>query len=134
MNNQTKKSAKGTKSIVNPIVEVKADKQQLIDKINALQISEKVSANRSIFKKEFNNKNDRTRCRTQFQNAISLFLLNVSKGKNEIADEYLIKAKAIASKYYVAEDKFANATDYYVNGRDARTVELISTFIDAVKG
>src|SRR2546429_515973 len=61
-----------------------------LDKLSALGITEKIkekASNKSIFKKEFCNKADRSKCRDKFLNAIQLFLLFSAKQNKEKAAE-----------------------------------------------
>ena len=133
------KSAKAveTKENVNSTKEVQTNvNPSILDKINALNISDKITekgGKRSIFKKEFNNKSDRTKCRDKFINYVSLYLLQLKHNKKEDAEKYLNLAKEIASKYYVAESNFQNANDYCTENMQEEKKEIIKLFIEIQK-
>lgn len=108
----------------------------LLNKLSAMNITDKIkksSETRSVFKKEFNNKSDRTKCRTKFLNAISLYLLNKAHNKIDLANAELSKAKDIAKQYYVAEDKFLVYSDYCTENLDADKKNAIKLFIEEIK-
>lgn len=109
--------------------------EKLLEQLSALNITDKLkksSDNRSVFKKEFSNKSDRTKCRTKFLNAISLYLLNVAHNKKELAEKELSKAKEIASMYYVAEDNFKNYSDYCTENMEQQKKDTIKLFIETI--
>lgn len=110
---------------------VNALSKETLDAMLALNISESIKKNadrKSIFKKEFNNKADRTKCRTKFLNAISLFLLHTSHAKADLAIESLQKAREIANIYYVAGSTFTNYLDYCSENMDDNKKNLIKMF------
>lgn len=112
----------------------KSAKQIALDKLNAKQISDKVSAEKkSIFKKEFQTKQYRSSCRDKFQNAINRYMLFLQKGNKDLAEKHLLECKEIAKKFYLAEDKFQSASDYYTSGMNAEKRENIDLFIELVK-
>lgn len=105
----------------------------LLSKMNAIGLTEKVkqaSAQRSVFKKEFNNKSDRTKCRTKFFNAIELCIIFLSKGNKEKAKEEYKKASEIAKMYYSAEDKFNVYSDYCTENNEKK--ESVKLFIETI--
>lgn len=104
---------------------------KLLSALNAIGITDKLKSKgaKSIFKKDFNNKSDRTKCRNSFQNCIGLYLLNVAHNKKELSDKYLKDIKDIANKYYIAEISFANVSDYCTDNMDESKKELIKLFI-----
>lgn len=104
----------------------------LLLKLNAIGITDKLSAKggKSIFKKEFNNKTDRTKCRNSFQNAIALYLMQSAKGKKDVASNHLKDAIAIADKYYIAGATFKNASDYCTDNMQSDKKELIKLFVE----
>lgn len=109
---------------------------KMLSQINALGITDALKekgTSKSIFKKDFNNKTDRTSCRTKFLSAISLYLLNVAHNKKDLADKNLSLAKDIAKKYYLAEDKFADVADYASSNMDAQKRSAVAMFIDIQK-
>lgn len=103
----------------------------LLSALSAIGITDslKEKGGKSIFKKEFNNKTDRTSCRNKFQNALSVYLLHVAHNKQSLADEKLIEIKSIADKYYIAGASFKNKSDYCTDNMQADKKELISLFI-----
>lgn len=109
---------------------------ELLNKLTALSITENLkekSAKKSIFKKEFNNKQDRTKCRSMFLNAVQLFLLNTAHNKTELAKEQLNKIVECAKKYYLAEDKFLSASDYYTENLGEDKKGAIKLFIELMQ-
>lgn len=114
----------------------KEDKPQgdLLKSLAALNISEKTvqksSATRSIFKKDFNNKKDRTKCRNKFINSIQLYLIFISKDNKEGAEKELALAKEIAKTYYSAEDNFKNYSDYCTENMDEQKKGTIKLFVE----
>src|SRR6478735_6863851 len=59
-----------------------------LDKLNAIGITDRLkdkSEKKKIFKSEFNNKADRSKCRDKFFNYVSLFLLQLAHNKKDIA-------------------------------------------------
>lgn len=106
---------------------------EMLQKLNAIGITETLkekNAGKSIFKKEFNNKTDRTSCRTKFINAVQMYLLHCAHNKKELADAQLIIASNVATKYYVAENKFLSASDYYSSNMDENKRSAINMFIE----
>jgi hypothetical protein len=103
-----------------------------LDALNATMISNdlKASADRkTIFKKEFNNKKDRTKCRLAFQNAIGLYLSHIKHDKLDLAKDELEKINSIANHYYVAGNSFKSYSDYASNTMDELKIQMIKTFI-----
>ena len=125
---------------VDNVLETKANEIQkevettneLLNQLNAIGITDQLKSKgaKSIFKKDFNNKADRTKCRNAFQNSISLYLLHLAKDKKDLADAELIKIKGIAEKYYLAEISFKNVSDYATDNMDANKKGLIELFIN----
>ena len=105
--------------------------KKMLDALNAIGITDKLKSlgGKSIFKKEFNNKTDRTKCRNQFQNSISIYLLHVAHNKADLAKVEHAKIVAIADKYYIAESAFKNKSDYCTDNMDENKKELINMFI-----
>lgn len=105
----------------------------LLNALNALGISDTIKENgsKSIFKKEFNNKADRTKCRNSFQNAIALYLLHLAKNKLDLANDKLNEVKSIASKYYIAECAFKDKAQYCTDNMEDKKKELIAIFISS---
>lgn len=123
MKNSAKKSIE-IKSTVN---------NALLAKINSIGITENLkqkNSGKSIFKKEFNNKSDRTTCRTKFINAVQMFLLHTARNKKELADAQLKSAKDVADKHYIAGASFKNLSDYASNNMDNNKRESIKMFIE----
>lgn len=110
----------------------KAQTETLLSKLNAIGITDALKANgaKSIFKKEFSNKAERTKCRTKFLNSISIYLLHIAHDKKELADKELINIRAIANTYYLANDTFANVDDYATNNMEENKRSLIKMFIE----
>lgn len=106
----------------------------LLSALNAIGITDKLKAKsgKSIFKSEFNNKSDRTKCRNAFQNSISLYLLHLAKDKKDLAQAEFVKIKSIADKYYIAESSFKNKADYCTDNMEDNKKELIALFISNV--
>lgn len=105
-----------------------------LDMLNAINVSKdivKSAERKTIFKKEFNNKKDRTKCRTKFINAVELFILQLQKDKMEQALEYLEIVKSTAKHYYNAEDSFNNYLDYCSENMDENKKNVIKAFIVA---
>jgi hypothetical protein len=135
------------KKIVAPIAEIKKDAitetemqnensdaqitNDLLSALNAIGITDKLKekGGKSIFKKEFNNKTDRTSCRNKFQNLISVYLLHIAHNKADLAGQKLIEINAIAQKYYVAEISFTNVEDYASTNMDENKRALVGLFI-----
>jgi hypothetical protein len=106
--------------------------QETLDTLLALNISETTVKNadrKTIFKKEFNNKKDRTKCRTKFLNAVERFLLFTMHKKQEQALECLADAKSVAKHYYNAEDSFKNYLDYCSENMDEAKKNVLKAFI-----
>ena len=130
-----KKEKKAKKSSAKEDVQTNVN-TSILDKINALNISEKITekgGKRSIFKKEFNNKSDRTKCRDKFINYVSLYLLQLKHNKKEDAEKYLNLAKEISNKYYIAESNFQNANDYCTENMQEDKKGIIKLFIEIQK-
>lgn len=106
----------------------------LLKSLGALGISNaiKSSGGKSIFKKEFNNKQDRTKCRNAFQSTLARMLMFTAHNKKDLADKELISLKEIANKYYIAGDSFKNVSDYCTDNMQADKKGLIKLFIDTL--
>lgn len=124
-----------TNKVVTPAIVPASDSklsQSTINDLLALNISENVkkSADRkTIFHKDYNNKADRTKCRTKFIKAVSLYILHLQHNKVEKANECLAEIKEIANKYYVAGDSFKNYLDYCSENMDDNKKEIIKSFV-----
>lgn len=124
----------------------------ILKNINALNISNQISVSaskQSIFKKEFQTKNERTKCRNKlireksimlddkkiitYVGLIPTYLSNLSENKLEDSEKNLSEIKEICNKYYVAESNFQNVNDYVSSGRDAEILKIFSTFIEVQK-
>lgn len=113
--------------------EVAPKANDLLSKMNAIGLTEKVkqaSAQRSVFKKEFNNKSDRTKCRTKFFNALELTIIFLAKGNKDLAKAEYNKAKDLADKYYVAESAFKVYSDYCTENNEKK--ESVKLFIETI--
>lgn len=133
MKNQKSVSAKKEIAVVAPIIIPSAENVEMLQKLNAIGITESLkekNSGKSIFKTEFNNKKDRTQCRTKFINAVGLYLLFTAKGNKDLADKNLIIASEIAEKYYIAETEFKNVSDYASANMEENKREQIKMFID----
>lgn len=105
----------------------------LLNKLSAMNITDKLkktSESRSVFKKEFNNKSDRTKCRTKFIGAISMYLLHIAHNKIDLAKKELDVAIELANKYYVAESAFKNYTDYCTENMEQNKKDAIKLFCE----
>lgn len=105
----------------------------LLAKINAIGITENLkekNSGKSIFKKEFNNKTDRTACRTKFINAVQMFLLQTAHNKLESAQAQMKIASDVADKYYLAGATFKNVSDYASNNMEENKKESIKLFLE----
>lgn len=101
--------------------------------MNAIGLTEKVkqaSAQRSVFKKEFNNKSDRTKCRTKFFNALEQTIIFLAHDKKDLAKEQFLKAKEVANKYYVAESSFKVYSDYCTENNEKKG--SVKAFIELI--
>lgn len=122
-----------------PAVELSAESADKLAKLAALGITDNIkesSNKKTIFKAEFNNKADRTKCRNIMfgeKSAIGRFLLHDAKGKKEQAEIELNLIIATVKKYYVAEDKFSSAADYATNGMDENKRLYLAEFINVVQ-
>lgn len=126
---------KNQKSVSAKTIVPSTENVELLQKLNAIGITENLkekNSGKSIFKTEFNNKKDRTQCRTKFINAVGLYLLFTAKGNKDLADKNLIIASEIAEKYYVAETKFENVADYASANMEENKREQIKMFIDLI--
>ena len=126
---------KSENKVVASKVEETTVNTEMLNKLSAIAITEKLNEKnsvRSIFKKEFNNKKDRTACRTKLHNAIAMYLLHVAHNKVELAAEKLTLAKDIAKKYYVAEDKFTSVADYANANMEENKKEALKLFIETI--
>lgn len=105
---------------------------EMLDALSALGITEKTkkaSNTRSVFKAEYNNKSDRTKCRTKFLSAIELYLLHTAQNKKDLAEKELKNAVEIANKYYSAESAFANYSQYCTENIEDKKKNVIKFFI-----
>lgn len=136
----------------NSKVELKSEKalsKLMLDKLNALNLSEKVKGTKqsnSIFKKDYQDKRLRAKYRNmlckiskveidnkveeQQNGLIPIFLLQLSKNKIDQAKETFSEISEICKKVYSAEDNFKNANDYFSANRSPETQRLLSTFIE----
>lgn len=104
----------------------------LLDALSAIGITEKTkkaSNTRSVFKSEFNNKSDRTKCRTKFLSAIEQYLLHFAHNKAELAKKELNNAIEIANKYYSAESAFSDYSQYCTENMEDKKKNTIKLFI-----
>lgn len=129
-------------------VQLSAD---VLDALNALNISESVKANRKgIFKEAYNDKRLRTKYRDALMKVskqeiadgktidvqkglIPQMLLEIKAGKMEKAKETFEEIKAICKKVYIAEDSFKNAEDYFSSNRNAETQNVLKAFIQVAQ-
>lgn len=134
---------------------VKTEKKisaSVLDKLNALKISESVknsSERKSIFKPAYNDKQLRTKYRNMLiktqkveiedgtkeiqKGLIPNFLLQIQKGKIEDAQKTLSQISEICKKVYIAEDSFKSAEDYFSGNRSVETQEILKTFIEVAQ-
>lgn len=122
-----------TALVLIPKEEKKKLSAEMLDALTALNISEDIKQNadrKSIFKKEFNNKADRTKCRNKFLNSVSLYLLHVQHNKEDKAIEQLALIKECANHYYIAGETFSKVEDYCSNTMDENKRNLIKMFIN----
>lgn len=133
INNNAAQSTNDALSDANGLSEAEIN-HDLLKNLSALGIADKVIAQggKSIFKKDFNNKADRTKCRNAFQSALARMLVHTAHNKKDLADKELINIKAIADKYYLAESTFKNVGDYCTDNMQADKKGLIKLFIDIV--
>ena len=104
-----------------------------LNALTALGITESIkekSAKKTVFKAEFNNKQDRSKCRSLLLNAVQLFLLHDAHNKADLALEQLNKIKEVCAKYYVAETTFKVYSDYCTENLDALKKEQLKAFIN----
>lgn len=104
----------------------------MLKALSALGVKTEIlsSGGKSIFKKEFNNKTDRTKCRNAFQSSLQRYLVHTAHNKKDLADKELLVLKGIADKYYLAESAFKNVSDYCTDNMQADKRSLIKMFID----
>jgi hypothetical protein len=106
---------------------------KMLSDLNAIGITETLKTKnegKSIFKKEFSDKTNRTKCRTKFLNAVQLYLLHVAHNNDVKAKEELSRIKEIAKIYYIAENKFADVADYSSANMDENKRSAIKMFIE----
>jgi len=119
----------------------------VLDAMNALSLTDAHSnhGNKSIFKKEYNDKTLRTKYRnmlikiskveidggtTEVQKGlVPQMLMQIKKNKIEDALKTFNEISEICKKVYVAEDKFEKAEDYFSGNRSAETQNILKAFI-----
>jgi len=122
MKNSANKSEKNVSTI----------NKEMLAQLNKIGITDAIKekgTSKSIFKKEFNNKTDRTSCRTKFINGVQMYLIHLAHNKVELASAKLKEIKDVAKKYYLSEDKFADASDYCSSNMEENKREAIKLFI-----